>query len=220
MWGDVMQTIIATAALFIAYRSWRASEASVELTHQIAVDSQEDARRRTTFDHLHELDLRLTELWRMGVDVDRALEEIRTGGALSEASVRLVSLLNAMDLLAFGMQQRMVDAHLTREYFDNMNVVTPWLLPLIREFRECCGDANAYIALERMLVTAQPHRLEGESSMRERPPSRPEPRPRPRPEPRPGEEKGMPWPRPAPNRPAPDRPSPPRPPIEKKGDRG
>jgi hypothetical protein len=124
--------------------------------------SRRDANARAVFDHLQEIDRRVQEAWIARPDeVQPELLAFyrRETTDLSSAASAYLSLLNALDVLAFAIQRKLVDASVVDEYIStlvNPNVVS---LTFLKELQMCCNDPSVYEHLYTYFASLQQRRV-------------------------------------------------------------
>jgi hypothetical protein len=109
--------------------------------------SRRDANRRVAFEFLREVETRLQEAWafpteemqREVLDYYRRDRRDLTAGARA-----FLALLNSLDLLAYGLQKKLVDSTLIDEWVKTVVSENVLSLTFLRDLQKCCGDEASY----------------------------------------------------------------------------
>lgn len=118
--------------------------------------SRRDANNRLVFEHLQEIDTRIQEAWAVPSEI--AQQEIleyyrRTRLDLTPGAKAFLTLLNSLDLLAFAVQKKLVDASPIDEYVRTLVSENVLSQSFLREFQKCCGDEASYEHLYAYFTT-------------------------------------------------------------------
>jgi hypothetical protein len=130
---DLVSVVIALLAFGVAlYQVWW---------------SQKESARRAAFEHLRELDQRLKPLWhhRPAHLHASVLSAYRGEAPLAPEGADFLAFLNAMDLLALGVEERTVEAPMARTYLRsifNSSLIDP---RFFADFQKCCNDEEGEV---------------------------------------------------------------------------
>lgn len=116
--------------------------------------TQRDSKRRATFEHLREINQRMQAL--DAVDVP----EVQTGllryfrhhsDDYPKAGRAYLSLLDALELLAFAIEKKAVDRRIATEYAHTLLLghMAPYIF--LHDFQNACGDPYVYRHLLRLV---------------------------------------------------------------------
>jgi hypothetical protein len=113
-----------------------------------------DQRRRTVFEHLREIDARLAPMMSKDIEAIRAkvLDCYKGGGELSDDETRFLSLLNALDMLAFARANGIADRRLSDEYVQTLFATHIVSLSFLDELQKCENNQHVYEHLRRYVV--------------------------------------------------------------------
>jgi hypothetical protein len=109
--------------------------------------SRRDANRRLAFEHLREIETRLQRAWAfLVVDMRRDVLDYyrRDRDDLTPGAQAFLALLNSLDLLAYGLQKRLVDPSLVDEWVKTVVSEKVLSQTFLRELQKCCGDEASY----------------------------------------------------------------------------
>ena len=143
MWSIVEAVGTSAAALFAGVQIWL---------------SRKEANARTVFEHLREIDQRVQNAWAGNIQAtQQELLKYYRGQTeeLSQPARNYLALLNALDVLAFAIDKKLVSGHIANEYVRTL--VSPNVLSqtFIKSLQECCGDAGVYEHLYRYFTQLQ-----------------------------------------------------------------
>lgn len=107
--------------------------------------SKRDANRRATLDALLLIDTRLQSLWRDDTAAlqREVIECYRTGEAPSEACQRYLAFLNSLDLVAFSIQNGLIDRKLATKHVNTLLRKHVVSFSFLTEFQRCCPGGVA-----------------------------------------------------------------------------
>lgn len=121
---------------------------------QISI-SRRDANNRAALEALRNVDTELRAAWDYDIETSQAEVIAYFSGkttTLPHCAKSYLSLLNAIDLLALAVQQKLVSRKIVEEHIPtllNKDVVS---LTFLTEFRKSCEDEGVYIHLQELLI--------------------------------------------------------------------
>ena len=159
---DVFTAISALATVGAAIAAWQA----VVVTRRVAESAHEEARHRTTFDYLRQLDDAGRGMWPYSPEDDLAqgvLDEYDDNLGHSEPSRVFLAFMGTLNTLAYAIDQNLVDESIVVEFTKNYAEWAPSLRKFIEAYRERRADdpliyRYAYTFLEQLEAAPQPRR--------------------------------------------------------------
>lgn len=108
--------------------------------------SKRDANRRATLEALLLIDTRLQSIWR---DDTAALQReviayYEKREAPSDACQRYLAFLNSLDLVAFSIENGLVDRKLASKHMNTLLKKHVVSFSFLTSFQRCCGDTAVY----------------------------------------------------------------------------
>ena len=143
-WSAVAGVAAVASALVAAQQIWL---------------SRRDANRRAALEHMRTIDERIRPLIRHSHDdLERAVLDAYKGQPNdSDVCADYMALLNALDLAAFAVDERLVARKLLEEYLGTIMRSGTVTLTFIDAFQACCGDSTAYHHLRKFLLDVRTH---------------------------------------------------------------
>jgi hypothetical protein len=126
--SDVIALVAATVAVTAVAFSWY------------------DSRRKATFEHLRELEVRSLPLYTFDVNAacDRLLRARRDRQAVDKEGEQIIATLNALNLLAYAVEKHAVDEEMANTFVCNFARSAPFFTEFIRDYAEVTGDHLAW----------------------------------------------------------------------------
>jgi len=137
---------VPDSALVGAISAAAAAASAIFAAVQIRI-ARRDANGRLVFEHLREVESRLQKAWACSTEVSR--EEVLQyfGGqrtVLTPGAAAYLSLLNSLDLVAYAVKKKLIDAKLISDWVKTVVNDQVLSLTFLRDLQECCHDEATY----------------------------------------------------------------------------
>ena len=120
--------------------------------------ARRDSNKRATIEHLREIDKRIQLVWTVPVKAtQKEILECYSGTSskqLSDDAQKYLALLNALDVLALGIRQRVVDYKSATDHVRTLLSTNVVSLTFIDDLRKSCSDPCVYEDLRHYFLVS------------------------------------------------------------------